>query len=239
MPKFSSIVRMSSGAPPISTAALILRLWPGAGDGDPQVARQGEQLGTPLLRVDPQDHDRVGLARTGTPDAHRVVRVEALGALDADDQIVLGPTRVGCLVEDAAQLDTGQPLVLAVDVAEAGGAGTQCQGGQAAQHDDEALAPGPMPPVAHVRGSSAHGDAAHRPHRIPRPASPRADPTCGSAGWRPRAGHSGTAGAAPSRAGGAGPRTAPRSAGPARGRGPPRWPPCRSCRTGRGGAGGR
>ena len=38
------------------------------------------------------------------------------GAVDADDQVVLGLADLGGLVEDAAQLDAGQALVLAEQV---------------------------------------------------------------------------------------------------------------------------
>ena len=75
------------GLAPGGEGGVDLRLAP-VGDGDPEVAGEGQQLGLGLVGVDPQDHDRVGEDALVVAGGG-VVLVEAGGAVRADQQVVL------------------------------------------------------------------------------------------------------------------------------------------------------
>ena len=99
-----------------------------AGDGDPQVARERQQPGGRVLRVEPQHHDRVGAGPgdgAATP-GHGVIGVEAGVVVRADEQVVHrrpGRTVLGLAEGVAAELDPGDVAELVVEVGEgAGGA---------------------------------------------------------------------------------------------------------------------
>src|SRR5690606_40286783 len=82
---------------------------------------------------------------------------QAGAAVDADDEVVLRLARADRFVEHAAQLDAGQPLVLAEQVGQAGGAGEQPHRREAAGDERQPLAPAPAPPPVPTIPRSPHG----------------------------------------------------------------------------------
>src|SRR5690606_12113962 len=72
--------------------------------------------------------------------------VEASGAVDADEEDVLGLVARGPAGEHGAELDPGEAAVLAVRVAEAAGGGEQADHDERAHRQDEPLPPGAPPP---------------------------------------------------------------------------------------------
>jgi len=114
------------------------------GDGHPEVAREGQELGLGLVGVDPQDHDRVGEDALVDTDGG-VVRIEPLGAVGADQQVVLGLAGVdGFLGEDVgADVEALHLVELVVGVAQGRGQPEGHHDHADVEGDQEALRPGP------------------------------------------------------------------------------------------------
>ena len=91
-----------------------------AGDVDVEVAGEAQQLGLGRVGVDPQQHDRVRQdPEVLAPVGDRVVRVQAVGAVGADQQVVLGRVAVRLLVQGVAELEAGDLAEAEVEDAEA------------------------------------------------------------------------------------------------------------------------
>ena len=105
MLKLSLIVSISVCAP--WACAVLMRCGvAGAGDREVQVAWEGEEVGLLLLGVDPQHHDRVGaIAPCVAEEAAGVgvVRVDALAAVGADEEVVGRVTRLSAVEGDVAR----------------------------------------------------------------------------------------------------------------------------------------
>ena len=81
------------------------------GDLHEQVAGEAQQLGLGRVGVDPQQHDRVRQdPQPLTPVGDRVVRVEAVGAVGPDQQVVLRRVPVGLVVQGVGEIEAGDLL---------------------------------------------------------------------------------------------------------------------------------
>ena len=123
MPKYCSIVSMSSLGPPF-WMALLMRWFPPLASGT-QRSRGSESERRPLgAGLDPQDHHRVGAqpADVAAPVAGGVVGRQVGGAVDADEQEVLRRVaRRSSVVSTEPSVTRGSLRVLRVHVGQPAG----------------------------------------------------------------------------------------------------------------------
>ena len=99
------------------------------------------------LRVDPKQHDRVGVqTEVFATHGDRIVVGDPLGTVGTDDEVVLGAGLVLLGLEDMTELDARQLIEAVVEVAEAAGDREAGHDQHHVEADQEALRPGPTGP---------------------------------------------------------------------------------------------